>query len=177
MARKEDAEKDEETQRVLDQINTKTVGPPLNKTGLTGDQLPESIFSLDDFERIKNQVTLQLRNLELLNVLNTLGQITGTQSVSGPIAGTVDVINFQSTSSGTQVGIIEEGFYKDKGGVYQIFAPAISVSGISGSVQHELRLINDGATTEILDFSTTGGSLRPTTEDGFIGLPFVSYTA
>ena len=98
-------------------------------------------------------------------------------STSGPIPGTVDVINFQSTSSGSAVGIIEDGFYKDEGGMYQLFAPSISVSGISGSVQHELRLVNDGATLEILDFSTTGGSLRPTTEDGFIGIPYVSFPA
>ncbi len=178
MARKKDAEEDQASKAILDQLQTKTVGAPPASTGLTGDQLPETVFDVEDFDLVKNQVTLQLSNLELLNVLNAIGQITGTQSVSGPIAGTVDVINFTSSSSGTAVGKTESGFYSNKGEVWKIFGPSLSVGGASGSIQHELRLINDGATLEILDFSSTGGSLRPTTEEGFIGGEiYVSYPA
>ena len=99
-------------------------------------------------------------------------------SLSGPMPGTVDVVNFLSDTSGSQVGITEDGFYKEPGSVWKIFAPSLSVGGGSGSIQHELRLIRDGATLEILDFNSSGGSLRPTTEDRFIGGEiYVSYPA
>ena len=178
MARKVDAEADQASKAILDQLQTKTVSAPPSSTGLTGDQLPETVFDVNDLDTVKNQVTLQLSNLELLNVLNTIGQITNTQSQSGPIPGTVDVINFASTSSGTAVAKTEDGFYSNPGEVWKIFAPSLSVGGGSGSIQHELRLINGGSTIEILDFSTSGGSLRPTTEEGFIGGEiYVSYPA
>ena len=152
---------EKERSKLYEQLNTKT----------------RLSLDIDTFNQVTQPINIQQSNeMELLRTI-LIGIATGRISTSGPMAGTVDVINFQSTSSGAQVGIIEDGFYKNEGGVYQLFAPSISVSGISGSVQHELRLINDGATLEILDFSTTGGSLRPTTEDGFIGLPFVSYPA
>ena len=95
MARKKDAEEDFASKAILDQLQTKTVGAPPSTTGLTGDQLPETIFDVDDFETVKNQVTLQLSNLELLNVLNTVGQITNTQSQSGPIPKTGQITDLQ----------------------------------------------------------------------------------
>lgn len=95
MARKKDAEEDYASKAILDQLQTKTVGAPPSTTGLTGDQLPETVFDVDDFDLVKNQVTLQLSNLELLNVLNTVGQITNTQSQSGPIPKTGQVTDLQ----------------------------------------------------------------------------------
>ena len=100
MARKVDAEADAASKAILDQLQTKTVGAPPSSTGLTGDQLPETIFDVDDFETVKNQVTLQLSNLELLNVLNTIGQMTNTQSQSGPIPKTGKVVTLTTTSNG-----------------------------------------------------------------------------
>ncbi len=85
MARKKDAEEDFASKAILDQLQTKTVGAPPSTTGLTGDQLPNTIFTADNFETIKNQITLQLSNVEVLNLLNTIGQITNKQSSSGPI--------------------------------------------------------------------------------------------
>lgn len=101
MARRKDAEDDRASRIVLDQLNTKTVGAPPSSTGLTGDQLPDTIFSVSDFDLVKNQVTLQLQNLELLNVLNTIGQITNTQSQSGPIKSTLDVKSVTLSDKGT----------------------------------------------------------------------------
>ena len=59
MARKVDAEADFASKAILDQLQTKTVGAPPSSTGLTGDQLPETIFDVNDFDTVKNQVTLQ----------------------------------------------------------------------------------------------------------------------
>jgi hypothetical protein len=99
-------------------------------------------------------------------------------SLSGPMPGTVDVVNFTSDTSGAVVAMTEDGFFKEPGSVWKIFAPSLSVGGGSGSIQHELRMINSGSTLEILDFSSSGGSLRPTVEEGFIGGEiYVSYPA
>ena len=100
MARKKDAEEDFASKAILDQLQTKTVGAPPSTTGLTGDQLPETVFDVNDFDLVKNQVTLQLSNLELLNVLNTVGQITNTQSQSGPIPKTAFVTDTQVSGEG-----------------------------------------------------------------------------
>ena len=66
MARRKDAEEDAASKAILDQLQTKTVGAPPSSTGLTGDQLPNTIFTADNFETIKNQITLQLSNVEVL---------------------------------------------------------------------------------------------------------------
>jgi len=91
LARKADAEADSASKAILDQLQTKTAGPPPASTGLVGDLTPESVFSVDDYDQVKNQITLQLSNLEVLNVLNTIGQVTNTQSQSGPIQSTLQV--------------------------------------------------------------------------------------
>ena len=116
MARRKDAEDDRPSRIVLDQLNTKTVGAPPSSTGLTGDQLPETIFDVDDFDLVRNQVTLQLQNLELLNVLNTIGQVTNTQSQSGPMPKTAKVIT-KTESSGTH-----DFFIPAPGEVWQVTA-------------------------------------------------------
>ena len=91
MARKKDAEEDFAAKAILEQLQTKTVGPPPASTGLVGDQTPNSVFTADNYDQVRNQVTLQLSNLELLNVLNTVGQVTNMQSVSGPLMSTLAV--------------------------------------------------------------------------------------
>jgi len=80
VARKEDSKADKQARLILDQLNTKTVGPPLSTTGLTGDQAPDTIFDVDDFRKIRNQINLQLSNVEALNLLNMIGQITNMQA-------------------------------------------------------------------------------------------------
>jgi len=150
---------------ILEQWNTKTAGG--------SDKL-----EIADFELIQDNIHLMKNNYSALEIVDLIGRITNNRSSSGPIAGTVDVINFLATTSGSAVGKDEDGFYSNPGEVWKIFGPSLSVGGGSGSIQHELRLIRDGATLEILDFSTTGGSLRPTTEEGFIGGEiYVSYPA
>ena len=67
MARKKDAQEDPQAKLITEQLNEFTVGPPSSETGLIGDQTPENIFQTDDFDRISNQITLQMKNLEVLN--------------------------------------------------------------------------------------------------------------
>lgn len=93
MARRKDAEEDPRVVQILEQLNTKTVGPPNPSTGLTGDLQPEEVFKVTDMDKIKDQVTLQLDNLEILNALTTVGEISNTISQSGPIPNTMKMSN------------------------------------------------------------------------------------
>lgn len=171
MARKVDAEADAASKAILDQLQTKTVGPPPSSTGLTGDQLPETIFDINDFDQVKNQVTLQLSNLELLNVLNTIGQVTNTQSVSGPLPGTQEVVNYVKTDSGFST-IVEPGLNE----VYQYQAGSVvSVSGGSGNITTEVSILDpDGNRVLIIDISSSGSSDYPVTETNFAPL-YIAY--
>ena len=163
MARKKDAEEDFASKAILDQLQTKTVGAPPSTTGLTGDQLPQTVFKTSDFDQVKNQVTLQLSNLELLNVLNTIGQITNTQSQSGPIPKTMEVKTISTDTSGSVVVV----FQPPSGQVWQVVgAISTSGSGFSGTVFMETKLIDtvNSTTSEIMSTSSTSGTLVPMTE-------------
>jgi hypothetical protein len=98
MARKSDSEKDIQSKILLEQLNTFTVGPA---KGQSGDTVPDTVFDVDDFSRIRNQLNIQLNNLEALNMLNTIGQITNMQSMSGPIPGTGVIKQVQVTQAST----------------------------------------------------------------------------
>jgi hypothetical protein len=139
MARRKDAEEDRPSRIVLDQLNTKTVGAPPSSTGLTGDQLPDTIFSADDFDLVKNQVTLQLQNLELLNVLNTIGQITNMQSQSGPIPDTGKIVVVDETTGGQKTI-----FQPDPGEVWLVTGVSTGTQFNSSSA---VLLLSDGTNT------------------------------
>jgi hypothetical protein len=121
-----DSKEDKPTKNVLMQTITKTVGPPSSSTGLVGDQAPETIFSVADFDLIRNQVTLTVDNLQLIKALNELGQITNTQSTSGPIANTQQVTNTNMTDAGFKDIIVPK-----QGEVWQLSACATS-AGYTG---------------------------------------------
>jgi hypothetical protein len=137
-----------------------------------------SSITPDLIDNFLNSLFLDEYAEDELRRLLLIGIAANAKSTSGPMPGTIDVVNFNATSSGSAVGVTESGFWQNPGEVWKIFAPSLSVGGGSGSIQHELRMIRDGSTLEILDFSSTGGSLRPTTEEGFIGGEiYVSYPA
>ena len=144
MARKKDAEEDFASKAILDQLQTKTVGAPPSTTGLTGDQLPNTIFNVDTFDQVRNQVTLQLSNLELLNVLNTIGQVTNTQSQSGPIPKTGKIVktNFTAASQNKVVATAQPGE------VFQVMGAC--ANNVSGS----------GTFTFVLSFTDGTDSVR-----------------
>ena len=79
MARKVDALADQQTLTVLEQLQTKTVGPPPASTGLIGDQTPPNIISVDDLDLVKNQIFTEVNNLEALNALNTIARVANLQ--------------------------------------------------------------------------------------------------
>ena len=101
------AAKDVAAKRILGQTNTKTVGAPPSATGLTGDLAPASIFTVSDYEAVKNQVHLEPNNVGALDLLRLLGDITGMRSSSGPIPNTQQCISVTDTAgSGNPTGDI-----------------------------------------------------------------------
>ena len=144
MARKKDAEEDFASKAILDQLQTKTVSVPPSSTGLIGDQLPETVFDISDFNQVKNQVTLQLSNLELLNVLNTIGQITNTQSTSGPIVSTMKIVT--ASSDGSLVTI----FRPDQGEVWEVNALSQTRTNATGSTTTAI-YIYDGTNLVLIE--------------------------
>jgi len=138
-------------------------------------------LTADDFDAFRVRMDAQgTEGLEdEYRRLLLLGLASNQVSLSGPMPGTVDVVTFSASTSGSGVAVDQTGFWTTPGSTWKVYAPTLSVGGGSGSIQHELRLIgNDGRTVELLDFSSSGGSARPSTEEGFIGGEImVSYPA
>ena len=166
MARKKDAEEDQASKAILDQLQTKTVGAPPSTTGLTGDQLPETIFNVDTFDLVRNQVTLQLTNLELLNVLNTIGQVTNTQSQSGPIPGT-SLISGVTASDSNQIVTIFSG---RQGQVWELMVADFRSN--NASTRAQLRVYIGSDEVEIGDETGHGGT-EPFDPKGNFGPIFI----
>ena len=151
MAIVDDIRGDKRTKVVLDQTNTKTVGPPLSSTGLIGDQLPDSVFTVEDFDTVRNQVNLEASNFQLIDSLNTMGQVTNMQSQSGPIPGTLKIITSTGTSAGNNIA-----FQPPAGEVWELCAASFGAVG-SGSWRGILALKDgDGNYVELVDKSTSG---------------------
>ena len=153
MARRKDAEEDPRVVQILEQLNTKTVGPPNPSTGLVGDNAPEEVFKATDMDKIKDQVTLQLDNLEILNALTTVGQISNTLSLSGPIPNTMKM---SSTGRVIATGTFDV-FRPDPGQVWVCSGVQLDASAGSGAVTAVLHYEDDtGAEVRIESNSTAG---------------------
>jgi hypothetical protein len=151
MALVDDVGKDQRTKSILGQTNTKTVGPPDPTTGLIGDQEPASVFKVSDFDKVRNQINLEAANIQLLDVLNILGQITNTQSTSGPIPNTSSIKVSSQSSTGNFIA-----FRPDSGQVWQVMAMSLLPSG-SGSYRGIGALVDEnGNAVELFDKSGTG---------------------
>ena len=152
MARKADASRDPVAKNIADQLSNFTVGAPQPSTGLIGDQTPETVFDADDFDKIKNQMTLQMQNLDAFEMLNVLSRLSNTSSSSGPIPNT-SVIKTSTFTGSTGNKTV---FQPDKGQVWQIMAMSMTPSG-SGSYRGIVNLKNsDGDFVELVDKSATG---------------------
>jgi len=151
MAIVDDVRKDKRTSNVLKQTNTKTVSAPPASTGLSGDQLPDEVFTVDDYDLVKNQVNLEEDNYQLLEALNTMGQITNMQSQSGPIPGTLKIVTSTGTAAGNNIA-----FQPNAGEVWELIAASFGAEG-AGSWRGILALKDaDGNYVELVDKSTSG---------------------
>ena len=168
MARKDDSARDTPARRLLEQLNTYTVGTP---PGLTGDSIPDTVFDADNFGNIKNQMNLQLTNLEAFNMLNTLGQITNTQSQSGPVPMTGVIKTTGALTATTKVTV----FQPDPGEVWEIMAMSMDPNG-AGQAYRGIGSLNDGTNSvELFDISGTGEAEAVTTWDHPIYIDHTMY--
>jgi len=154
----DDIKRDRRTKNVLAQTNTKTVSAPAASTGLIGDQAPAEIFTATDFDLVKNQVHLEEENFQLMEALNTIGQITNMQSQSGPIPGTMAIKTSTSTGSGTLHTI----FQPDAGQVWQLIDASFDLNNPTGSVNLRLYL-SDGTNSVVIDHEAESASGEFTT--------------
>ena len=151
MAIVDDIKRDRRTKNVLRQTNTKTVSAPSTATGLVGDQAPAEIFTVSDFDLIKNQVHLEEENFQLMEALNTMGQITNMQSQSGPIPGTGKIEIFSgSYSSGT----VQDIFTPAIGEVWELISADFNATLSSGTVDSVQLYISDGTNSVMIGENT-----------------------
>lgn len=158
--------RDKRTRNVLAQTNTKTVSVPPASTGLVGDQAPAEVFTVADFDQVKNQVHLQEENFQLMEALNVMGQLTNMQSQSGPIPGTQFVFSLGAGSSGDHV--IYAPAHNE---VWQLVAA--SVGTISSGTNTVLMLLNDvdSSSSVLLQKVTTAQTQFDLNEPVFVSYP------
>ncbi len=91
--------------RLIDQWNTKTAGG-------------SSKLSVSDYHLIQDPIHIQDTNIDALELSNTVGQATNTQSQSGPMPGTHENVEVtDTTGSGNPNGVL---FQPEAGTVYQL---------------------------------------------------------
>lgn len=98
MSTKEEVSADTRARRLLERTNPLIALPG---RGLTGDQIPASYFSQEDYDDEKRNLFLNLDNFELVNTLMEIGKITGRNSQSGPLAESGEIHTATITSSGS----------------------------------------------------------------------------
>jgi hypothetical protein len=156
MSTKEEVGSDTRARRLLERTNPLIV---LQGPGITGDQLPANLFTQGDFNQEKRNLFVNLDNYEVINTLNAIGEITGSQSTSGPLIGTQKIVGGSST--GTAVTV----FQPDPGEVWELVAISQTRTNATGSTTTALRL-SDGTDTVMLEeFSDNSGEVPLATNE------------
>ncbi len=129
--------------RLLDQWNTFTAG---GSTKLSPDQ----------YHRIQDGVHISMENLDALELTNTVGQATNTQSQSGPIPGTGQVVEtVDTTGSGSPVSTL---LTPKPGEAYLISGGTWSTKNASSFYLYVYD--GDGSTRTYVDYKTSAGILE-----------------
>jgi hypothetical protein len=171
VARKADAIIDPQTLTVLEQLQTKTVGPPPPSSGLTGDQLPTNIISIDDLDLVKNQINLEVNNLEAINALTTVAAIAGLQGY-GPIIDSGEITQTAITGSGS--GGKQKIATPRKGQVIQVQAVGAEWNTSPGAtVTFGFYIQNDETDAQFLIGTISSSSTLPGLDaNEFLRVPF-----
>jgi hypothetical protein len=154
VARKKDAQLDSQANAILDQLNTLTAGPPGTSSGLVGDQTPSNVFDPVKLDQVLNQIRLGVDNLEALNALDTIGNVTNTSSSSGPLVGTYNnpsqkLVTVASSGS-SEAELV--WFRPDPGQVWALQAARVVADG---STFHNMYLKDEAGTTLFIAQETT----------------------
>lgn len=140
-----------EMSRLYEELKSKTALP-----GATG------AITADLLDNLKNATFLDADNEDQLRRLVLLMQATGAGSVSGPLAGGQELVEFQVTGSGYNT-IFTPGV----GEMYQYAGGCINtIVGISGTVTVEMDFANttSGARLLFIDQATASSSDQPLVE-------------
>jgi len=162
MARKEDAEKDKQAKIVLSQLNTKTIRRPLTSTGLAGDQLPATIMTFEDYDKVINAIDASINNVEALNVLALVGKMTGFTASGQPLRSTLKTLTINGVNNATSYASFGPG-------VWQVEDIVVLYSGGSGTINFRLYVYDEtdgnpalevvygaGTSTSLFNFNNDG---------------------
>jgi len=150
---------DKPSKRIIDQLNTKTVGPPLPSTGLVGDQSPAAVIDVGDIDQVRNQIHISEPNIKALSLMNTLSQVSNMSSNSGPIVGTMAIKTSTSAGSGTLHTI----FRPNAGEIWQLVDASFDLDNATGAVNLRLYL-SDGTNSVVVDHESESASGEFTTD-------------
>tara|TARA_Y100001963_G_scaffold52156_1_gene72932 strand:- start:3067 stop:3651 length:585 start_codon:yes stop_codon:yes gene_type:complete len=150
MSTKEEVGADTRARRLLERTNPLIV---LQGQGITGDQLPSNLFSQDDFDQEKRNLFINLDNYEVINTLNAIGHITGTQSSSGPLVNTMSLKSTGRVVSSTTTTL----FKPDPGQVWVMTGAQLDASAGSGSVTTVLHYTDSNSAEVRIEAASTAG--------------------
>ena len=111
-----------------ERIQTKKIQYPIGN--FLTDSRPDDVLTQEQFQIVKNQVTIQETNEDELRRLNLVGTASNQSSLSGPFR------NIVVSGELTSTGYLK--LQPDLPGMYQLSAVDAEVSGGSGTQQYEL---------------------------------------
>ena len=150
MSTKEEVREDIRARRLLERTNPLIV---LQGPGISGGNLPANLFTQDDFDQEKRNLFVNLDNFEVINTLNAIGEITGSQSTSGPLVNTMSIKSTGRVVSSTTTTL----FRPDPGQVWVMTGAQLDASAGSGSVTTVLHYTDtNGAEVRIESNATSG---------------------
>lgn len=127
--------------RLIDQWNTRTLGG--------ADKL-----SVSDYHLIQDPIHIQDINIDALELTNTVGQATNTQSQSGAIPNTMKIVSTAAITSSTTTTI----FQPDINEVWVCSGMQLDASGGSGSVTAVLHYEDASGTEVRIEAASTSGT-------------------
>ena len=133
--------------KLYEQTASKTSGPPLVSTRYqdgTGDAEFTKQITQAEYDRVVNQIYLSEENVELLETVKLLGEVTNRRSSSGPMSGTAKIVASSiSTSGDTTIP-----FTPGDGEVWEFQGVDAERAG-SGQILYQLYLVDSTNGTEV----------------------------
>lgn len=142
-----------------------------SKTALPG---ATGAITADLIDNFKNSLFLDEFSEDELRRLLLLQMVTGTGSVSGPMPNTSQIIAFDQDTASSYYTVFTPGV----GEVWQFIGASVGgISGLSGTITHEIDLYNSSTTDRLLliDYGATSSSDYPIFETNTQNPTFVGY--
>ena len=142
---------------VFDQTASKTLGSPQTDTSFIqadDSRVTTKQISQDEFDNIVSEIYMTETNLELLQTVKLLGEISNRRSSSGPMAGTQFVKDVTGITNSQ-----EEVHRPRQGEVWQLIAASITT--LDGAASMILNLIDAvGNLVQIDTFNATSNPME-----------------